>query len=183
MIFFRSGVRAAARIPQRTGKGRPKRMKIVVMSDTHLGEMNEQFKTLCTEFCNDADMVIHLGDWDKVAVLNYLEQYPLEAVAGNMDEHSIQKRLPHQKIVKAGSFKLGISHGWGPPTGIRKRLEPQFTGVDAILFGHTHQPLILEENGLLWFNPGSVFLGRGALQRSIGVLRIKDKIHAEIVGI
>lgn len=158
-------------------------MKIVVMSDTHLGEVAEGFKTLCSEFCDDADMVIHLGDWEKVAVLNYMEQYPLEAVAGNMDENPIQQRLPGKKVVKAGPFRLGISHGWGPPGGIRGRLEQQFTGVDAILYGHTHQPLILNENGLLWFNPGSVFLGRGALQRSIGLLRIQDKIEAEIIGI
>ncbi|MGC9965632.1 MAG: metallophosphoesterase family protein [Syntrophobacteraceae bacterium] len=157
-------------------------MKIVVMSDTHLGEMTDGFKTLCSEFCDDADMVIHLGDLDKVPVLNYLEQYPLEAVAGNMDEYPIQQRLPGQKVVKAGPFRLGIAHGWGPPGGIRLRLEQQFTGVDAILFGHTHQPLIHEENGLLWFNPGSVFQGRGALPGSIGVLRIQDKIEAEIIG-
>jgi putative phosphoesterase len=153
------------------------------MSDTHLSQTTNEFKTLCSELCDDADMVIHLGDWDKVGILDYLEQYPLEAVAGNMDDYPIQARLPAKKIVKAGTFKLGIAHGWGPPNGIRLRLEQEFTGVDAILFGHTHQPLIFRENGLLWFNPGSVFLGRGAVRRSIGVLRIQDKIEAEIIEI
>jgi hypothetical protein len=158
-------------------------MKIVVMSDTHLDEATDGFRTLCSKFCDDADMVIHLGDLDKFAVLDYLERYPLEAVAGNMDEYAIQQRLPGRKIVKAGPFRLGIAHGWGPPGGIRQRIEQQFTGVDAILFGHTHQPLVLKENGFLWFNPGSVFLGRGAMQGSIGVLSIQDKIEAEIIGI
>ncbi len=158
-------------------------MKIVVMSDTHLGRATGGFKALCAQFCDDADMVIHLGDMDKADVLNYLEQYPLEAVAGNMDDYSIQQRLPARKIVKAGAFRLGIAHGWGPPGGIRKRLEQEFTGVDAILFGHTHQPFILRENGLLWFNPGAVFLGRGDSPKSIGVLRIQDKMEAEIVQI
>ena len=136
-------------------------MKIVVMSDTHLSKATDEFKALCSEFCDDADMVIHLGDMEKAEMLNYLEQYPLEAVAGNMDDYSIQQRLPARKIVKAGAFRLGIAHGWGPDGGIRQRLEQEFTGVDAILFGHTHQPLIFRKNGLLWFNPGSVFLGRG----------------------
>ncbi len=158
-------------------------MKIVVMSDTHLSGTTDEFKTLCSEFCDDADMVIHLGDWDRVGMLDYLEQYPLEAVAGNMDEHPIHQRLPARKIVKAGAFRLGIAHGWGSPGGVRQRLQQEFTGVDAVLFGHTHQPLILKENGLLWFNPGSVFLGRGALRRSIGVLRIQDEIEAEIIEI
>lgn len=158
-------------------------MKIVVMSDTHLSKATDEFKALCSEFCDDADMVIHLGDMEKAEMLNYLEQYPLEAVAGNMDDYLIQQRLPARKIVKAGAFRLGIAHGWGPDGGIRQRLEQEFPGVDAILFGHTHQPLIFRKNGLLWFNPGSVRLGRGDSPKSIGVLRIHDKIEAEIVQI
>ena len=153
------------------------------MSDTHLSTATDEFKALCSEFCDDADMVIHLGDWDKVEILNYLEQYPLEAVAGNMDDHLIQQRLPARKILKAGAFRLGITHGWGSPGGIRQRLEQEFTGVDAVLFGHTHQPLIFRENGLLWFNPGSVFLGRGVRGKASGYLRIQDKIEAEILQI
>jgi putative phosphoesterase len=120
---------------------------------------------------------------EKVEVLNYLEQYPLEAVAGNMDDYSIQRRLPARRIVKAGAFRLGIAHGWGSHGEIRYRLEQEFTGVDAILFGHTHQPLIFRENGLLWFNPGSVCLARGDSPKSIGVLRIHDRIEADIVQI
>ncbi len=158
-------------------------MQIVVMSDTHLREMTDEFKALCSRFCDEADMVIHLGDWDRVAILNYMERYPLEAVAGNMDDYSIQQRLPARKIVKAGAFRLGIAHGWGSPGGVRQRLEQEFTGVDAVLFGHTHEALSFQQNGRLWFNPGSVFHGRGALQRSIGILRIQDKIDAEIIRI
>ena len=148
----------------------PGAIKIVVMSDTHLSTATDEFKALCSQFCDGADMVIHLGDLERVEILNYLEQYPLEAVAGNMDDYSIKQRLPARKIVRAGPFRLGITHGWGSPVEIRKRLKEEFTGVDAIMFGHTHQPLILRENGLLWFNPGSLFLGRRASGKSIGVL-------------
>ncbi len=161
----------------------PGAIKIVVMSDTHLSKATDEFKALCSEFCDDADMVIHLGDWERVEILNYLERYPLEAVAGNMDDYSIKQRLPARKIVEAGPFRLGITHGWGSPAGIRERLKEEFTGVDAIIFGHTHQPLILRENGLLWFNPGSLFLGRRDSGKSIGVLRILDRIEAEILQI
>ena len=158
-------------------------IKIVVMSDTHLSKATDEFKALCSEFCDDADMVIHLGDFERVEILNYLEQYPLDAVAGNMDDHLIQQRLPAKKILRAGPFRLGITHGWGSPVGIRQRIKQEFTGVDAIIFGHTHQPLILRKNGLLWFNPGSLFFGRGASGKSIGVLRIQDSIEAEILQI
>jgi uncharacterized protein len=158
-------------------------MKIVVMSDTHLTRTTDEFKMLCSEYFDGADMLIHLGDWERVELLNYLEQYPLEAVAGNMDDHLIRERLPAKKVVKAGPFRLGIIHGWGPPGGIRERIRQEFTGVDAILFGHTHQPFLIREDGVLWFNPGSVFMGRGLTRRSIGVLQIREYMEAEIINI
>ena len=158
-------------------------MKIVVMSDTHLTRATDDFKALCSEYCESADLVVHLGDWEKVEILNYLDQYPLEAVAGNMDDYAIRQRLQTKKIFRAGNFRMGIIHGWGSPSGIRQRIAAEFQGVDAILFGHTHQPLLIRDNGLLWFNPGSVYHGRGVSRRSIGILQIQDTIEAEIVQI
>jgi uncharacterized protein len=158
-------------------------MKIVVMSDTHLTKPTDEFKEVCTRFCDGADMVIHLGDWERVELLNYLEQYPLEAVSGNMDDLYIRDRLPSKKIVKVGGFRLGLIHGWGSSGGIRQRIALELPGVDAILFGHTHQPLLHREEGLLWFNPGSVFMGRGTHRKTIGIIRIEDRIEAEIVEI
>ncbi len=155
-------------------------MKIVVMSDTHLAQPDDEFKAICSRFCEDADMVIHLGDWEKVGILNYLERYPLEGVSGNMDDYAIQRRLPARRVVQGGRFRLGITHGWGAAQGIRQRIGEQFAGVDAILFGHTHQPLILREGRMLWFNPGSMFLGRGGCRGSIGLLKIEERIEAEI---
>lgn len=158
-------------------------MKIVVMSDTHLSRVTEEFESLCSAHCPDADMVIHLGDWERVDLLDFLEQYPLRAVAGNMDDHRIRERLPVKRIIRAGDFRIGIIHGWGAPGGIRQRLGEEFTGVDAILFGHTHQPLLIREDGLLWFNPGSVTTARGNSRAGIGVLRIGERIEAEIISI
>lgn len=185
LIFLVSNWGAScARRPRMTIEdGMPDAIKIVVMSDTHLTEATDEFKSLCSEFCDDSDMVIHLGDWEKVGILNYLERYPLEAVSGNMDDYSIKQRLPARKVLKVGPFSLGIIHGWGSRGGIRQRIGQEFSGVDAVLFGHTHQPLIFQENGLLWFNPGSVFRGRGTYRKSIGVLKIRDKIEAEIIQV
>jgi uncharacterized protein len=156
-------------------------MNIVVMSDTHLDGITQDFKDLCAQFCERADMVIHLGDWTRASLLDFMEQYPLEAVAGNMDEEPVLDRLPVKKVVEAGPFRIGIIHGWGSAHGLKRKLAEQFRGVDAILFGHTHEPYICRENGLLWFNPGSVYAGRGPCRRSLGVIEIGDRIEASIV--
>lgn len=161
----------------------PKTMKIVVMSDTHLNRLTDEFKAICTQYCDGADMVIHLGDWVSSAVLDYLEQYNLEAVAGNMDNHLIHNRLPTKKVIVVEGYRIGITHGWGPPSDLRRRLYREFSDVDAVLFGHTHLALQVKENGIFWFNPGSVFMGRGSISRSLGILHIHENIRGEIVAL
>ncbi|GLI35051.1 MAG: YfcE family phosphodiesterase [Deltaproteobacteria bacterium] len=151
------------------------------MSDTHLRQVTDEFRRICSRYCDDADMVIHLGDWARSSILDFMEQYPLEAVAGNTDDHVIQDRLPTKKVIRVGSHRIGIAHGWGAASDLPKRLRNEFIGVDAVLFGHTHVPLNAEENGIFWFNPGSVFLGRGSSERTLGILHINERIQGEII--
>ncbi len=158
-------------------------MRVVVMSDTHLSRVTDPFRYLCARHCENADMVIHLGDMERSPVLDYLEQYHLEAVAGNMDDHLIRERLPSKKILRIEGRRIGIVHGWGPSHSLRQRLLSEFTGVDAVLFGHTHEALQRIEDGVLWFNPGSVFAGRGALPGSLGILEIEDRIRGRIISV
>jgi len=156
-------------------------MKIVVMSDTHLNRVSDELEDICARYCDGADLVIHLGDWVSASVLDYMSQYPLEAVAGNTDNYDIHDRLPVKKVVRVGGRRIGIIHGWGSSGNIRGRLRHEFPDVDAVLFGHTHQPLRLEEDGIFWFNPGSVFAGRGDPRRSLGILHVDGRIEGEII--
>jgi uncharacterized protein len=156
-------------------------MKLVVMSDTHLSHVTDEFKAICERLCADADMVIHLGDLTQSAILDYLEQYPLQAVAGNTDDHNVHGRLPVKKVLQVNDHRIGIIHGWGSGRDLRRRLKIQFTDVSAIFFGHTHQPFQIEENGLFWFNPGSVFMGRGQFRASVGVVHVEQQLRGEII--
>jgi putative phosphoesterase len=156
-------------------------MKLVVMSDTHLTEVTDSFRAICEKYCHDADIVVHLGDWTRAAVLDYLEQYPLQAVAGNTDEHQVHSRLPMKRVLQVNGFRIGIIHGWGSARDLRSRLETQFTDVDAVFFGHTHEPLHTEERGIFWFNPGSVFSGRGRIRGSMGVVHVEGRLRGEFI--
>lgn len=159
----------------------PTNMKIVVMSDTHLNRVTEEFEALCHRYCRDADLVIHLGDLVSRAVLDYLEQYPLEAVSGNTDDYALRSRLPAKKTIRLGSFRVGLIHGWGTSHDLRNRLIDEFSNADAILFGHTHQPVRARENGLFWFNPGSVSAGRNGSPPSLGILTVDGCLDGEII--
>ncbi|MHC1744330.1 MAG: metallophosphoesterase family protein [Syntrophobacteraceae bacterium] len=156
-------------------------MKIVVMSDTHLNHATDELERICSRYCDGADLVIHLGDWACGSILNFMERYPLEAVCGNMDDHVIRERLPVKKVVHIGGFRVGMTHGWGSGYDLPRRLMGEFQGVDAMLFGHTHQPLVKQDNGVLLFNPGSVFLGRGTHAQTLGILHVEEGIQGEIV--
>jgi uncharacterized protein len=156
-------------------------MKIVVMSDTHLNGVSDELADICTRYCDGADMVIHLGDWVATSVLDYMLQYPLEAVAGNTDNYDIHDRLPVKKVLQVGGRRIGIIHGWGSSGNVRGCLQHEFSDVDAVLFGHTHQPLRLKEDGVFWFNPGSVFAGRGYPRRSLGILHVDGRIEGQII--
>ncbi|NTU49127.1 MAG: YfcE family phosphodiesterase [Syntrophobacteraceae bacterium] len=156
-------------------------MRIIVMSDTHIERVTDKLQAICTQYCSDADLVIHLGDWTGDRVLDFMEQYPLEAVSGNTDNHRLRDRLPTKKVIHVKDHRIGIIHGWGSAHDLRTRLRREFTNVDAILFGHTHQAFLLQENGILWFNPGSVFHGRHGAPASLGILHVQDRLRGEIV--
>lgn len=158
-------------------------MKIVVMSDTHLSRLTDGFMAVCDRYCNDADLVIHLGDWERSLILDYMEQYPLEAVSGNMDDSNIRSRLPGSRVIRVKGRRIGLAHGWGASSSLRDRLRNEFENVDCILFGHTHQPLQLEEDGVYWFNPGSLTAGRGGFPGSLGVLHVEERIYGEIIPV
>lgn len=158
-------------------------MKLVLMADTHLQSVTREFRKICDRYCSDADLVIHLGDWTREAILNFMGTYHLEGVAGNMDGPEISDRLPRKRVLQIGRFQVGITHGCGSSENLRPRLQREFEGVDAICFGHTHQPLAEEKHGVFWFNPGSVFLGRSTHPKTLGILYLEDRIRSEFVNL
>ncbi|ROQ91111.1 metallophosphoesterase family protein [Desulfosoma caldarium] len=156
-------------------------MNIVVLSDTHLTRVTQELQAVCAHYCDAADLVVHLGDWTAGCVLDYFEQYRLEAVCGNMDEASVRLRLPTKKTFRVGSITIGLTHGWGYGGDVTAQLLEKFDGVDVILFGHTHRPLVEKVDGRLLINPGSVFSGRGPQGRTLAVLKIGPSLHANII--
>jgi hypothetical protein len=60
-------------------------------------------------------------------------------------------------------------------------LKPADAGIDAVLFGHTHQPKSEIRDGVLYFNPGSAGPRRFDSPVSLGFLTIaENKIQAEL---
>lgn len=130
-------------------------IKIGILSDTHLDRATDSFKSKIKTIFSDVETIIHAGDMTGTGVYDYLCNWDLKAVRGNMDCHELQAILPYKRIEEIDGKKIGIMHGKGPPYFVETFVLNEFHGVDAIIFGHSHAPLHTKKDNIVMFNPGS----------------------------
>lgn len=157
------------------------RVKIVVVSDTHMPRMNKKLPDRLIRELKSADAILHAGDWTKLAVYEQLLAYaPTYGVAGNNDGEEIVQKLGLRKMVTLGGCRIGIVHGHGALKRIATEAHAiaEFKGeqVDAIVYGHSHIPVLKQAGeGLpLIFNPGSPTDKRRQAKYSFGIFRIEE---------
>ena len=156
-------------------------MKIGVVSDTHsLLIPPEVINAL-----NKTDMIIHAGDFctlKDVGTFSRLKDF--KGVCGNMDGADVRKLLPRREVLEMEGVTIGIFHGEGPREGILDAVRSAFKDrrLDAVVFGHSHQPFNKLIGGTLYFNPGSPTDMVRAPYRSYGILDIESgKVTGKIV--
>ncbi|MDY6851976.1 MAG: metallophosphoesterase family protein [Thermodesulfobacteriota bacterium] len=154
-------------------------MKIGVLSDTHLGRVSKALKKIIEVHFREADMILHAGDIVSGEVLAYLEDKGVIAVHGNMCYPDVCQALPAKRVIEAGPFKIGLTHGWGGPDRLAERLRTEFDRIDCLVYGHSHRALNTRVGSELYFNPGSATSGRHG--NSIGMLHITGNISGEII--
>lgn len=159
-------------------------MRIVAISDTHMPRVANELPGKLIEALKACDMVLHAGDFVEYEILENIKKLNrnVRAVYGNMDSQDLRRRLNDKEVVQAGKFKIGLIHGFGAPKDLEHTVMGEFSGVDAIVFGHSHSPCNLKRNDILLFNPGSPTDTIFAKTNSYGVLDITDNgIEGKIV--
>lgn len=129
-------------------------MRILVLSDSH-GSVEAM--TRCVEIAAP-DEIFHLGDcWrDGEALRALYPHIPLQQVPGNCDWGSTEAP---ERLVEAGGQRFFLLHGHtrgvnaGPS---RAALAGRECGANAVLFGHTHLPLVDFDGTIHVLNPGTV---------------------------
>ncbi len=157
-------------------------MKIGIVSDTHSLELPQ----VMLEDFKGVDFIIHAGDFCSLDVLNTFKKIKdVKAVYGNMDGHDMRQVLPRKQIIPCGKFSIGVFHGEGAPKMLLEKVQSEFQNekVDAVIFGHSHQPMNEMINGVLYFNPGSPNDTVHAPYRSYGILDVNDTISGKIIKI
>lgn len=156
-------------------------MLLGILADTHLAGRMLPEEVL--DALAGADMILHAGDLVDLSVVEQLSELaPTFAVRGNMDHRDAAAALPESRVIEVGRFRIGITHGYGPPAGILRKVRAAFSEpVDCIVFGHTHQALVEESEEILYFNPGSPTDRMFATERTIGHLRVEDRLVPVII--
>jgi putative phosphoesterase len=157
---------------------------VAAISDTHLPRGARRLPEACLERLRGAELILHCGDLSAVSVLEELRALgpPVEAVVGNADEPALAELLPVERVVERGGARLGMVHVPGPAPGREERLVRRFPGCDAVLFGHTHLPLV-ERYGAVWLlNPGSPTERRRGPFHSMLLLEIEaGEVRPELI--
>jgi putative phosphoesterase len=149
-------------------------MKIGVLSDSHVVSFDQLNDKILAALA-DVDLIVHAGDFVVKDVLDGLKRMgEVRAVRGNMDSDELKALLPEKELLEIEGRKIGIIHGWGSPYGIDDRVGNVLSGVDIIIYGHSHYPHNETKNGVFFFNPGPA-------RSSFGILTVGAEISGEII--
>jgi uncharacterized protein len=134
-----------------------------LVSDTH-GLLRPEARA----FAAGCDYIIHGGDIGSAAILEQLSAMaPLIAVKGNNDRQAWAARLPETEMIRVGGVFIYVIHDIS-----QLDIEPHAAGVQVIVSGHSHKPLIAQRGGILYVNPGSCGPRRFKLPISVGEMLV-----------
>jgi putative phosphoesterase len=157
---------------------------LAVLADTHMPKGTRRLPERCLELLSRAEAAIHVGDFSATSVLAEIEALcpVVHAVHGNVDEPALRELLPERTELVLGGHRVGLVHDAGPARGRLARMRAAFPEASAVVFGHSHLPLLeAGAEGFQIFNPGSPTERRRAPRRSMGLLRVGDALAFEHV--
>jgi putative phosphoesterase len=154
-------------------------VRLAIISDTHLPRRSRALPPACVEQLRAADAILHAGDLIEASVLAELEALgpPVHAVRGNVDSAELQARLPLTRVVDAEGARIAMIHDGGPATGRLDRLRRRFPNAAAVVFGHSHIPVLEQGAGFAIFNPGSPTDRRRSPRHTMGLATVH---HAQV---
>jgi len=147
--------------------------RIGVISDTH-GLLRPE----AIEALQGSDFIIHAGDIGKQNIIDVLSEIaPVTAVRGNVDKGDFGLQYPISEVLKVEDAYIYILH-----TSQELDLDPNAAGFQVVVTGHTHKPVIENNNGVIYLNPGSAGPKRFSLPTTIATLVVSGaEVAAEII--
>lgn len=132
--------------------------RLLLLADTHLPKRARDLPVEVWSAVDEADLVVHAGDWVDVSLLDTLEARSrgLLACWGNNDGAALRARLPEVARAEVEGVRLAVVHETGDAKGRESRCSTAYPDVDVLVFGHSHIPWdTTTASGLRLLNPGS----------------------------
>lgn len=158
-------------------------MRLLIASDIHgrLGPMKKMSSLL---FSYRPDRVLLLGDYlyhgprnalspdcNPTEVAKLLNKWAgkIVAIKGDCDSRADQGALHFPmledcRILELGGHRVDLIHGDLLTSDII-----EVERGDILMFGHTHVPVLKREDGVIYFNPGSLSYPKGGSPASFGI--------------
>jgi putative phosphoesterase len=131
---------------------------MLLLADTHVPARAKRLPDAVLRAVDEADLVVHAGDWVDEATLDLLESRArrLLAVYGNNDGPELRTRLPEVMRYTVEDVEMAVVHETGPARRREERMDAAFPDADLLVFGHSHIPWdSVSSRGMRLLNPGS----------------------------
>ena len=148
-------------------------MRVGVISDTHGLLRPEALRALA-----GVDHILHAGDVGNASILDSLRSIaPLTAIRGNIDREGVCRLLPAAEAIELNGCFVYMVHALEDLD-----ISPRSAGVRVVVYGHSHKPLVMKRQDVLYLNPGSAGPRRFSLPISVALLRVEgSEVRAEII--
>ena len=134
--------------------------RIAVLSDTH-GLLRPEVLTAI----DGCDAIIHGGDINKPEIIERLQEIaPVYVVRGNNDKEWAE-HIPATLTFRIEDCRFFLVHN-------KKEVPKTLTGIDAVIFGHSHKYFEQTIDGRLWLNPGSCGKRRFDQEITLAILTV-----------
>jgi uncharacterized protein len=139
--------------------------RIGLISDTHGLVRPEALSAL-----RGCELIVHAGDIAGPGVLEKLSDLaPVVAIRGNHDKGDWAQGLQTTELINVAGIFIYLIHNLA-----ELDLDPVAAGIQVVVSGHTHVPLVETRNGVLFVNPGSAGPRRFTLPIAVAELRITN---------
>lgn len=133
-------------------------MRLLLLADTHVPSRARDLPERVWRDVDEADVVVHAGDWVDTALLDALEGRAARLLGcwGNNDGPRLRARLPEVAEAMLGGVRVSVVHETGAAAGREARMSRRYPHSDVLVFGHSHIPWdTTTDSGLRLLNPGS----------------------------
>jgi putative phosphoesterase len=155
--------RPAAQL-KRLGSMRAPVARLGIISDTH-GLLRPQ----AAAFLQGSDRILHGGDIGNAEVLTQLSAIaPVTAIRGNNDRGAWAQAIPETALFEFGGIHVYAIHDLS-----LLDIDPSAAGIQVVVSGHSHKPLIEQRDGIVFVNPGSAGRRRFKLPISVADILIE----------